>query len=58
MLFTVRDFLGLSAERRLWMQITSAFLGSALNMWVRKEQLSVDIRLQLKDQQDSPDNLW
>lgn len=58
MLFTARDLLGLSAERRLWMQITSAFLGSALNMWVRKEQLSVDIRLQLKDQRDSLDNLW
>lgn len=58
MLFAVRDLLGLSAERQLWTQITSAFLGSALTMWVGKEQLSVDIRLQLKDRQDSLDNLW
>lgn len=36
----------------------SAFSGSALNRQMRKEELSVDIKLQLKDQQDSVENLW
>ena len=58
MLFTVRDLPGLSAERRPWMQTTSAFLGSALNRRMRKEQLSMDINLQLKDQKDLLENLW
>lgn len=57
MLFTVRDHLGLFAERRLWMQITSAFLASAFNRHMRQEQLSMDIKLQLKDQKDSLENL-
>lgn len=57
MLFTGRQLLGLSSERRIWMQTTSEFLGFAWNRQMRK-QLSVDIKLQLKDQQESLENLW